>query len=500
MLSEVILLVAFGVVYIILKTYVLHVYRSLIGMPPGPFPLPIIGNLHQLGIMAHEHLRILSKKHGDVMRILIGSEVSIVVSGTKEVLEGLVTKSVDFAGRKPTYTLNLTNTGGKGIAFADYSRRWQFFRKMGHQSMKMYGSGIKTIEELLTRESRELHKRFDEQLGVPVDLHHELGLAVMNVVCAMIFGHRYEINDPEFQNLIKSNTLFVRGFEYDSFIDVFPILRYLPNKRIKTILYGLSLRNPVIKRHLQHHKETFDPKVENKSDLAYSLLTALNEAEKEDQIIKSYLTDELLIAMLDDMVGAGSETTTTVLRWSVVYLVNSPESQEKCYQEIMNVIGKERLPVLSDRLSLPYVDAFVHETLRMSSIAPMFVPHKTTCDTTLAGYSIPKDTQVIFNGYALHRDERQWEKPWEFHPERFLNEEGKLLPPGHHKAYLPFSAGRRICLAESLAKMELFLVISQMIAKYKFVKSSDHPLPSMIGVPGLFLGPASHKVLIEKRM
>ena len=97
----------------IIRTYVLHFYRNAVGLPHGPTPIPILGNLHQLGIMAHENLRLLSKKYGNVMRVLVGEDVVYVVSGPNEIIEGLVTKSVDFAGRPLTYTLNLT-TGGKG--------------------------------------------------------------------------------------------------------------------------------------------------------------------------------------------------------------------------------------------------------------------------------------------------------------------------------------------------------------------------------------------------
>jgi len=107
--------------------------------------------------------------------------------------------------------------------------------------------------------------------------------------------------------------------------------------------------------------------------------------------------------------------------------------------------------------------------------------------------------QVIFNLYALHRNEREWPEPFTFDPNRFLTVDGKLVKPGHHRAYLPFSAGRRICLAESLAKIELFLVIAQMISQFRFVQAPGHPLPSMTGVPGLFLGPGAHKIVIEKR-
>lgn len=482
-------------------TYLLHFYRNLAGLPPGPMPLPIIGNLHQLDMNMHETFRLLSKKYGDVMRILIGSEVTIVVCGTNETIEGLVTKGKDFAGRKPTYTISLTSSGGIGIAFADYSPRWNFFRKICHTSMKMYGDGLQRIEDFVTAESVELHKRFDQQIGQPLNVHHDLGLTVCNVVSAMIFGSRYEITNPDFQDLINSSTEFVRGFQYDSFIDVFPILRLLPNKRIKTIKHAIALRNPVIKKQLQKHKEKFDPEDKDQADidLTYSLLRTLYKAEKEDSSVRQYLSEELLMAVLDDMIGAGSETTLTVLRWSVVYLLLHQDIQQKCYDEIRTKIGADRLPGYRDRSELTYVMAFVHETLRMSSIAPMAVPHKTTCDTSIGGYQVPIGTQVIFDIYALHRDEREWDEPWKFQPERFLDETGKLRKPGFHRAYLPFSAGRRGCLAEALAKLELFLVISQLIAKYRFLPDPNGTVPTMKGVPGLFLGPEAHKVLIEKR-
>ena len=501
MLVTFIYVILMFVVMIFLYTYALHFYRDFVGLPPGPLPLPILGNLHQLGMDVHEIFRMLSKKYGSVMRILIGSEVSIVVCGTSETLEGLVTKGAEFAGRKPTYTISLTSSGGVGIAFADYSPRWKFFRKICHLSMKMYGDGLQTIENLVTTESRELHKRFDAQLGVPLNVHHDLGLAVCNVVSAMVFGSRYETDNPDFHDLIDSNTEFVQGFQYDSYIDVFPMLRVFPNRRIKTIRHAIGLRNPIIKRHLKEHKENFNPENEGQADLdlTYAFLTTLHRAEKEDSTVKQYLSDELLLAVLDDMIGAGSETTLTVLRWSVVYLVIHQEVQQKCFDEINSKIGRQRLPGCKDRPLLNYVMAFVHETLRMSSIAPMAVPHKTTCDTTIGGYPIPKNTQVIFNIYALHRDEKEWDEPLKFKPERFLDSTGKPLQPGHHRAYLPFSAGRRGCLAEALAKIELFLVISQLIAKYRFLPDLSAPLPSMVGVPGLFLGPEPHKIIIEKR-
>lgn len=211
----------------------------------------------------------------------------------------------------------------------------------------------------------------------------------------MIFGERHSIGDCEFLDLIESNTLFVRGFEYDSFIDVFPSLRFLPNRRIETLKHAINLRAPIVKKHLEAHKKQFQPGGKNKNDLAFAFLAALHEAElNEKHAVQSFLAEDYVLAVLDDMIGAGSETTTTVLRWSVVYLVNFPEYQERCFQEIRSFVGFERLPGLKDKPFLPFVEAFLHETLRLSSIAPMAVPHQTTCETTIGGFKLPKDSKV----------------------------------------------------------------------------------------------------------
>ena len=94
------------------------------------------------------------------------------------------------------------------------------------------------------------------------------------------------------------------------------------------------------------------------------------------------------------MFGAGSETTTTTMRWAFLLFAHWPEVQDKAFETMLEKMGSTRLPTVNDRPDLPYVDAIVHEVLRMACIAPFAVPHKTTCDTTLAGYKIAKDTQV----------------------------------------------------------------------------------------------------------
>ncbi len=158
----------------------LHYHRQYsTGLPPGPMPLPVIGNLHLLGTSPHVAMKKISRKYGDIFRIYFGPQLAIVVTQIDIALEGLVQKSVEFAGRPKLYTLDLASGDGKGIAFADYGPMWRLVRKIGHFSLRMYGDGMNHLETLVIKESEELHKRFDACLGKAINPHHNIGNSIL---------------------------------------------------------------------------------------------------------------------------------------------------------------------------------------------------------------------------------------------------------------------------------------------------------------------------------
>lgn len=110
---------------------------------------------------------------------------------------------------------------------------------------------------------------------------HLLALAIMNVICAMIFGSRYDLDDEEFLSIVNSNVTFVRAFEYDNLVDIFPILRLLPNKKIKMIKKALAIREPVLTRQLREHRARFDGDTVN--DLTDALIKAAQDAIEYDK-------------------------------------------------------------------------------------------------------------------------------------------------------------------------------------------------------------------------
>ena len=158
-------------------------------------------------------------------------------------------------------------------------------------------------------------------------------------------------------------------------------------------------------------------------------MKAKKEAEDEDSTLKGFLTDQTIVITMGEFFVADMEITASTVCWALLYLINYPDVWQKLHQELDHVFGAERLPELEDKKNLPYLEATIPETLRITSLGPLAIPHKTTVDTTLQGYNIPKNTTVLINLWSLHHDPEIWDDPNNFRPERFLDEEGNFVPP-----------------------------------------------------------------------
>jgi len=168
-----------------------------------------------------------------------------------------------------------------------------------------------------------------------------------------------------------------------------------------------------------------------------------------------------------DLLLAGTETTSTALTWAILFLIRYPDIQTKIHNELDTVIGTNQLPDLTNRTNLPYTEAFIHELLRYTCIAPLGLPHMAGGDveTSDKKLKIPKGTVIFPNLYHVVNDPSVFENPRLFNPNRFLDENGNFM---RSDRMIVFGIGKRDCLGKTLANTQLYLLLTGLLQRYTF--------------------------------
>ena len=166
-------------------------------------------------------------------------------------------------------------------------------------------------------------------------------------------------------------------------------------------------------------------------------------------------------------------------------MVNNQEVQLKVREEIFDVVGRESQPSLTDKPNMPYCEATVMEIQRMADIAPDGVPHVTTSPLNAGPFIIPAGHMLMPSLTAVLKNDHDWFEPDKFNPSRFI-EDGRVKKSEN---LIPFSAGKRQCPGESLAKAELFLFFVGLIQKFHFESMHPGKKIEIVAQPGVTMTP-----------
>ncbi|KAK3707375.1 hypothetical protein QZH41_010461 [Actinostola sp. cb2023] len=468
------------------------------GMPPGPSPLPIIGNLFDVVRWTSKNqtqieFTKVAQQYGDIFTFEVPGERTVVVNSASIAVEAMLTKKDDFAGKPYLFSWDYFLRGSKDIAAADFGPTMLMQRKLVHSAFRKYSP---QLEVTIQREIEELSKRLKSYGGKPIDIEHDIYLTTTNVVCAIVYGKRYEIDDPEFLDIKDYNITSFRLLSVVNLLNTFPFLIHFPIKDSKDLDESRLKRDRLLDAKLHQHQATYQDGVIR--DLTDALIKALQEAQEEDSKVKDLITEDHVVMTMQDTFSGGLESTMTSIRWFIIYMLHYPDIQAKIHEELDDVIGRDVMPGSEDKQRLHYLQASISEAMRVASVGAITM-RKACVDSTLAGYKIPKGTTLLVNVWALHYDEKAWEQPHVFDPTRFLDDDGKFIPRSASMSYLPFGAGRRVCVGEALAKQELFVVISRLMHQFKFESPPGCPLPELIGDLGVFHVPKPYKVCIKER-
>ncbi|XP_034002240.1 cytochrome P450 2J6-like [Trematomus bernacchii] len=482
-------LLLFLIIFILTADYLKN--RRSGSFPPGPRAFPIVGNMFTLDHKrTHESMTKLAGTYGDVYSLRMGQTWVVVLNRFEVLKEALVTQGDSLVDR-PDMPLQHDVSRGLGIVFSS-GNIWKQQRRFALSTLRIFGFGKKSLEPIVLDEFIYCAQYFNSFKGKPLNPHIVLNNTVSNIICFLVFGHRFEYGDEKFIKLMEwfSESLEIEGSIWAQLFNSFPwLMRRLPgpHQRVKQIWKDVK---DFIRVEIQKHKQNWDP-----SDPRDYIDCFLNEIQTVKGQAGNTFDEENLIMSVMDLFVAGSETTSTTLRWAFLYMAKYPEIQAKVQAEIDRVIGQSRQPAMEDRANLPYTDAVLHEIQRMGNIVPLNLPHVTNKEMKLGGYKIPKGVTIIPNLTSVLFDKNEWETPNTFNPGHFLNKEGKFVK---RAAFIPFSAGKRVCLGESLARMELFLLFTSFMQHFTF-SMPPGVKPVMDYTFGITLAPVQYEMCVTSR-
>ncbi|TKS75436.1 Cytochrome P450 2K1 [Collichthys lucidus] len=461
--------------------------------PPGPKPLPLLGNLLDLK-KPLSALTELSKKYGSVFTIYLGPKKVVVLAGYKTVKEALVNHAEEFGGRDVLPIMHEFNQG-HGVTWSN-GDSWKEMRRFVLTNLRDFGMGKKACEDKIIEECEHLTEVFKKFKGEAFDTAQPTSCAVSNIICSMVYGNRFDYSDPEFTSLVNRTRKRIQLLNTPS-IQVYNMIpwfcKWISNRKEFHRL-GCVNRTQNIKLCKQL-KETLNPEMCRGFVDAF-LVQKLNL--EESGVPNAYFDEENLLKTVMNLFGAGTDTTGITLRWAFLYMAKYPKIQDQVQEEVSRVIGSRQVQV-EDRKNLPFTNAVIHETQRLAVIAPIAVPHRTSQDVTFQGHFIKKGTTVYPFLTSVLYDETEWENPYTFYPAHFLDKDGKFVK---RDAFMPFSAGRRVCPGESLARMELFVFFITLLQHFRFtpppgVSEDDLDLTPCTGI---VLSPLPHKLCAVPRM
>ncbi|XP_066489655.1 cytochrome P450 2D6-like [Tiliqua scincoides] len=440
--------------------------------PPGPAPLPFIGNLLLMDVKnPHHTVQHLAKKFGKVMSVQIGWNNYVVLNGFK-MTKLLLERIEDFADRPPVPLLKLmgrTRNSG-GFFMASYSNGWKQQRRFLVSTLKKLGMGKKTLEKRVSEEAEYLCSEFKSKEGSPFKPQMIVSNATGNIMCILIFGDRFEYNDEAFLKLMHLAEEVVKAASRNipQMMSQISWLSYIPgpHQKLGKLYNELAA---ILREIVNEHKNTRDP------TFARDFIDGfLEEMEKAKGDPESSFNEQNLINVLFDLFAAGTETTTSTILWGLLFMVLYPEVQNKVHEEIDNVIGRHKLPMMEDQPKLPYTTAVIQEVLRYADLVPVPTPSVAHRDVEIDDFVVPKGTMVFYHLSSVLKDETMWEKPHQFYPEHFLDANGQLVK---REAFLPFFAGPHGCPGEQLAKMELFIFFTSLLQHFTFSIPENSPRP-----------------------
>ncbi|KAG8632665.1 cytochrome P450 81C13 [Manihot esculenta] len=445
-------------------------FRQKQNLPPSPRALPVLGHLHLIRKPLPLALETLLSQYGPVLSLKFGSRSVLVVSSPSAVEECLTRNDIIFANRPRSMAGDHFTYNYSSFVWAPYGDFWRILRRLS--VVEIFSS--KSLQKTCAIREEEVRillcRLFKISAGAKkqVNLKFLFSLLTCNVMMRMTVGKRCVEVEGEGSELEKQLFQEFKEIFFPSIslniCDFIPVLRVIGFKGIEKSMIKLNdVRNEFLQNLLDELKlKRINSKTSDEKEKRWVVETLLSLQELEPE----FYTDEVIKSTMVIMLIAGAETSAVTLEWAMSLLLNNPEALQKLKAEIDHHVGHGNLLNDLDLVKLPYLRCVINETLRLYPAAPLMLPHLSSENCTVGGFEIPKDTMLLVNVLAMHRDPKNWEDPNEFKPERFEGDLGEQ----HGYKFIPFGVGRRACPGAAMGIRMVSLALGLLIQCFEWEK------------------------------
>ncbi|KAJ9567398.1 hypothetical protein OSB04_003364 [Centaurea solstitialis] len=428
----------------------------------------------------------MAVKYGPIFIVRLGVHRVLVVNNWKIAKEIFTTHDAIVSSRPKFTAAEVLGYNYAMFGVAPYGPYWREMRKISsvellssrrleqykHIHVSELENSIRNIYELW-------REKGDEQEKVLVDMQKWFGELDMNMMLRMVAGKRFggATNGEEEKEMNMCRRVMKEFFHYLGLFvmgDALPFLRWLDlgghEKAMKRVAKDID---GMMGKWLDEHKRKIDSgKAIGVKDFMDVMISAVKTEGLGD-----HDADVVIKSTCLDILASSVDTITVMLTWALSLLLNNPHALRKAQEEIDKQVGNDRQVDDSDINKLVYLQAIVKETLRLYPAAPLSAPRQFSEDCTLAGYHVPKGTWLMVNLWKIQHDPEIWSDPFEFRPERFLDEAHMHVDvKGRNFELIPFSAGRRYCPGIGLTLQILHIVLATLLQNFDISTPNDEPV------------------------
>ncbi|KAK9500285.1 hypothetical protein O3M35_001573 [Rhynocoris fuscipes] len=484
-------LIVFIILYafIILKKFIQNSNKKY---PPGPCYIPIIGNSYLIkrycmkyGGLHNALMQLCTKYRSDIIGFNLSGKYVVAIQNDELCDEALLKD--ELLGRPDSFFIKLRSMGtNKGITMTN-GDLWQEQRAFAMKHLRNLGFGKKIMENLIKEEIQMCIENIESD-SINVNFKATISKCVVNVLWAFVTGSRFQ-RDELLDELISIMTERSKAFDMaGGMLSQFPWIRFIAPEAsgynlIKKLNYKLKC---IISGTIEEHKKTYSQNITRDFIDAF-----LHEMYKTRNGPTTFTEDQLIMVCVDLFI-AGSVTTSSKIDFLIVQMLVNRDVQQNVYEEISKILKPGEIASLLHKDQMPYVNAVILENDRMYPITPVIGPRNVLAETTLGGYTLPKDTTVLINLWTSSRNENKWKNPDKFCPMRFLkcNEEKKVL--------FTFGKGKRRCPGEILAKNFIYLFFTSLINNFQ-IENGNKEVESIKVLPGMLLTAQPYEVKLIRR-